>query len=90
MCAAKFVDEEWYRAKIEKMSKDDVSVLYVDYGNRWVSLVTTYQHDGKFPALQLGQTEMDLKVMIEKESFLSFFAGRPSPRPDSAPCPPPS
>ena len=37
MCAAKFVDEEWYRAKIEKMSKDDVSVLYLDYGNRWVS-----------------------------------------------------
>ena len=34
MCAAKFVDEEWYRAKIEKMSGDNASVLYVDYGNR--------------------------------------------------------
>ena len=34
LCAAKFVDEEWYRAKIEKMSGGDASVLYVDYGNR--------------------------------------------------------
>ena len=34
MCAAKFVDGEWYRAKVEKVSGGDVSVLYVDYGNR--------------------------------------------------------
>lgn len=38
LCAAKFVDEEWYRAKIEKMSGGDASVLYVDYGNRLVSV----------------------------------------------------
>ena len=38
LCAAKFVDEEWYRAKIEKMSGGDASVLYVDYGNRFVSV----------------------------------------------------
>lgn len=34
LCAAKFVDNEWYRAKVEKMSGSDVQVLYVDYGNR--------------------------------------------------------
>lgn len=36
MCAAKFVDDQWYRAKIEKMTPNDVSVLYIDYGNRAV------------------------------------------------------
>ena len=34
MCAAKFVDNEWYRAKVEKVSGSDVTVLYIDYGNR--------------------------------------------------------
>jgi len=33
-CAAKFVDNEWYRAKVEKVAGGDVSVLYIDYGNR--------------------------------------------------------
>jgi len=36
MCAAKFVDNEWYRAKVEKVTGSDVSVLYIDYGNRAV------------------------------------------------------
>ena len=35
VCAAKFVDDEWYRAKVEKVEKGgNVSVLYMDYGNR--------------------------------------------------------
>jgi len=34
LCAAKYVDNEWYRAKVEKVTGGDVSVLYVDYGNR--------------------------------------------------------
>lgn len=34
LCAAKFVDNEWYRAKVEKIVGGDCSVLYVDYGNR--------------------------------------------------------
>ena len=35
LCAAKFVDGQWYRAKVEKTSPSgDVSVLYIDYGNR--------------------------------------------------------
>ena len=37
MCAAKFsLDDQWYRAKVEKVTPNDVSVLYVDYGNRAV------------------------------------------------------
>jgi staphylococcal nuclease domain-containing protein 1 len=35
LCAAKFVDGQWYRAKVEKSSgSKEVSVLYIDYGNR--------------------------------------------------------
>uniref|UniRef100_A0A1B6ECM6 Staphylococcal nuclease domain-containing protein 1 n=1 Tax=Clastoptera arizonana TaxID=38151 RepID=A0A1B6ECM6_9HEMI len=34
LCAAKFqVDDQWYRAKIEKLTKTTAIVLYVDYGN---------------------------------------------------------
>jgi len=34
MCAAKFIDGQWYRAKIEKISGPDVIVCYIDYGNK--------------------------------------------------------
>ena len=35
LCAAKFVDGQWYRAKVEKVSPSgEVSVFYVDYGTR--------------------------------------------------------
>ncbi|XP_049829315.1 staphylococcal nuclease domain-containing protein 1 [Schistocerca gregaria] len=35
LCAARFsLDREWYRAKVEKISGSNVSVFYVDYGNR--------------------------------------------------------
>lgn len=34
LCVAKFVDDQWYRAKVEKSSGPDVNVLYIDYGNR--------------------------------------------------------
>ncbi|XP_013400394.1 staphylococcal nuclease domain-containing protein 1 [Lingula anatina] len=34
LCAAKFVDGEWYRAKVEKVDKNNVHVFYMDYGNR--------------------------------------------------------
>lgn len=34
ICAAKFVDDQWYRAKVEKVTPSEVSVLYMDYGNR--------------------------------------------------------
>eukprot|EP00092_Neocalanus_flemingeri_P012907 GFUD01013906.1.p1 GENE.GFUD01013906.1~~GFUD01013906.1.p1 ORF type:complete len:911 (-),score=260.11 GFUD01013906.1:493-3225(-) len=34
LCAAKFVDDQWYRGKVEKIGANDVQVLYIDYGNR--------------------------------------------------------
>jgi len=50
LCAAKFTDGEWYRARVEKISGHQVHLLYVDYGNREMSdtsrlatLTATYQ-----------------------------------------------
>ncbi|XP_053597655.1 staphylococcal nuclease domain-containing protein 1 [Microplitis demolitor] len=41
LVAAKFSgDGEWYRAKVEKVAGSNVSVLYVDYGNREIVNVT--------------------------------------------------
>lgn len=33
LCAAKFSDGEWYRGRVEKVTGNNVSILYVDYGN---------------------------------------------------------
>merc|ERR1719210_2747098 len=33
-CAAKFLDGQWYRAKVLKVSGGEATVLYFDYGNR--------------------------------------------------------
>jgi len=33
-CVAKFVDGEWYRAKVERLQPGQASVIYVDFGNR--------------------------------------------------------
>lgn len=38
LCAAKFSeDNEWYRAKIERVQGGNATILYVDYGNKEVS-----------------------------------------------------
>lgn len=38
LCAAKFSeDEEWYRAKVEKVSGGNATIKYIDYGNTEVS-----------------------------------------------------
>lgn len=35
VCAAKFKeDQQWYRAKVEKVAGPNIHVLYIDYGNR--------------------------------------------------------
>nr|QBI71281.1 ebna2 binding protein P100 [Thermobia domestica] len=36
LCASKFIDGEWYRARVEKVQGGKVSVYYIDYGNREV------------------------------------------------------
>lgn len=37
ICAAKFSDGEWYRARVEKIAGAQVHLLYMDYGNREVT-----------------------------------------------------
>nr|CAG4645365.1 EOG090X01F7 [Lynceus sp. MCZ IZ 141354] len=37
ICAARFTDGEWYRARVEKVTGTQVSVFYIDYGNRDVT-----------------------------------------------------
>ncbi len=41
LCAAKYTDDEWYRAKVEKINKDNtIHVHYVDYGNKELTTVS--------------------------------------------------
>lgn len=41
ICAAKFtLDDQWYRAKVEKITGSNVNVVYIDYGNREVVTTT--------------------------------------------------
>nr|CAG4648501.1 EOG090X01F7 [Polyphemus pediculus] len=51
LCAAKFSDGEWYRARVEKVAAGQVHLLYVDYGNREV---TTAVKCATLPALYAG------------------------------------
>ncbi|GAB6033374.1 hypothetical protein CHUAL_013139 [Chamberlinius hualienensis] len=38
ICAAKFAeDDQWYRAKVEKVAGNEAHVIYIDYGNREVT-----------------------------------------------------
>lgn len=35
VCAAKYsVDDQWYRAKVEKVQGSNISIRYIDYGNK--------------------------------------------------------
>ncbi|XP_072045647.1 staphylococcal nuclease domain-containing protein 1-like [Amphiura filiformis] len=41
LCACKFIDGEWYRARVEKVSSNNkISVFYIDFGNRDMTSVT--------------------------------------------------
>ncbi|VEN51189.1 unnamed protein product, partial [Callosobruchus maculatus] len=58
LCAAKFtMDDEWYRAKVEKVQGGKATVHYIDYGNRetlattrLASLPASYASDKPFAA----------------------------------------
>merc|ERR1719219_3178343 len=75
ICAAKFVDEQWYRAKVEKIGATDAQVLYIDYGNRATvpktklgSLPAAFQSPGgyaKLYSLALVQLATDEDMIIQ-------------------------
>merc|ERR1712142_256544 len=64
LCAAKFVDGQWYRAKVEKVnSSGNVSVLYIDYGNRAdIPKAQTASLPGSFVAMQAFAHEYSLAL----------------------------
>jgi len=77
MCAAKFVDGQWYRAKVEKvtMSTGSVSVLYVDYGNRAdIPKGQTASLPASFNALQPFAHEYSLALcqLAQDEEYASL------------------
>ena len=43
LCAAKFLDGQWYRGKVLKTSATEATILYIDYGNRG-----TYEYEFEF------------------------------------------
>ena len=43
LCAAKFLDGQWYRGKVLKTSATEATILYIDYGNRG-----TYKYEFEF------------------------------------------
>uniref|UniRef100_A0A2I9LPS2 Staphylococcal nuclease domain-containing protein 1 n=1 Tax=Centruroides hentzi TaxID=88313 RepID=A0A2I9LPS2_9SCOR len=40
MCAANYVDNQWYRARVDKVNGNMVHVTYIDYGNKEVTDTT--------------------------------------------------
>ncbi|KAF7998494.1 hypothetical protein HCN44_010902 [Aphidius gifuensis] len=78
LVAAKFTgDDQWYRAKVEKISGVNISVLYIDYGNRETLNVTRvaplpseyisdkpYAHEYIFAYVDLPKDVDDQKAAI--------------------------
>ncbi|KAL9908465.1 LOW QUALITY PROTEIN: staphylococcal nuclease domain-containing protein 1-like [Glossina fuscipes fuscipes] len=82
LCAAQFsADNQWYRAKIERVQGNNATVLYVDYGNREVvpfnrlaGLPSAFSSEKPFAteyALALVQLPQDNE---DKEEALRAFA----------------
>jgi len=63
ICGARFVDDNWYRAKVEKVSGSKVSVYYLDFGNREITEPT------KCAQLPMG---LDKPPFYAKEMKLAF------------------
>ncbi|XP_018789649.1 PREDICTED: staphylococcal nuclease domain-containing protein 1 [Bactrocera latifrons] len=82
VCAAQFsADNQWYRAKIERLQGNNATVLYIDYGNketvptsRLASLPAGFSSDRPYAteyALALVQLPSDNE---DKEEALRIFA----------------
>nr|QBI71270.1 ebna2 binding protein P100 [Embidopsocus sp. AB-2019] len=80
ICAAKFTDDQWYRARVEKVTGNDVHVSYIDYGNkeiissvRCAQLPSTFTADKPF-AHEFGFAFVKLPKDVEyqDEAIQSF------------------
>nr|QBI71278.1 ebna2 binding protein P100 [Liposcelis bostrychophila] len=80
LCAAKFTDNEWYRARVEKVTKNEVHIFYVDYGNREVtsavrcaSLPATFTSDKPFAhEFGLAFVKLPKDVEYQDEAIQAF------------------
>ena len=85
MCAAKFVDDQWYRARIEKVSGSKVSVFYVDYGNRetldstrCAALPSSFQTDKPYAhEYGLACAQLPKDASIHYKNLFKFAKGKP-------------
>lgn len=82
LCAAKFSDGEWYRARVEKVvAENTISVIYIDFGNREVIkstqvavLAATYQTlpaqavEYSLACVQLPKDEDDIQSAVHEFS----------------------
>ncbi|KAB7498565.1 Nuclease domain-containing protein 1 [Armadillidium nasatum] len=86
LCSSKFVDGAWYRAKVEKVSNGQVTVYYIDYGNREVTTTTNlaalppqfgsaqpYAHEFALALVKFPKDVSNrLKVFIHSLLFVKF------------------
>lgn len=81
ICAAKFEDDQWYRAKVEKVTNKEVQVFYIDYGNkesttpaRCASLPSSFTAEKPFAhefALAFVKLPIDVSVGVLSLSLLN-------------------
>ena len=89
LCVAKFsMDDEWYRAKVLSVSGSQVSVLFVDYGNReqtqavklaqipaGFEVLPAQAHEYALALVQLSSDEDDVEVAVDR--FKELVAAQP-------------
>ncbi|KAA0200818.1 hypothetical protein HAZT_HAZT002114, partial [Hyalella azteca] len=71
---AKFVDNMWYRAKVEKVAGGKVHVYYVDYGNRQVTTptrCTQLPHGLEKQPYYAKEMQLALIKLYEEEDYVS-------------------
>jgi len=77
LVASLFVDNLWYRAKIERIDKDKVYVLYIDYGNHEVVPVTQLAHlptqFASFAPQARPYTLACLKLSSDEETYEDLY-----------------
>lgn len=84
LCAAKFEDGQWYRAKVEKVTNKEVHIFYIDYGNKEVttaarcaSLPSTFTTEKPFAHefnLAFVKLPLDVSIKFIQKFFIFIFS----------------
>ncbi|EEB10167.1 nuclease domain-containing protein, putative [Pediculus humanus corporis] len=80
ICAAKFEDDQWYRAKVEKVTNKEVQIFYIDYGNkesttpaRCANLPSNFTTEKPFAhEFGLAFVKLPLDVEYQEEAVKAF------------------